>query len=316
MTLAKIASVSALQLRYIQETVHALVCGDILSYSAADETFTLEDATRDCLVDQESKTFMLGYLEMAQVAYSALPAITKAIQDGGGVSYSDFGPKVLDIINRATSPDFKHKLQSWITLIPDIHRKMTLGPCKVLDLGCGQGISTLVLAKAYPKTTFLGLDLSSTSIDKATQNSILYGSPPNVKFLCKSIEGWVSDLKKEAAENSLFDVIFTFDVIHDLPAPLEALAQIHSLLAGPGHYFMLEPGCGSSLSENLGPRGAFLYSLSLFHCMTQSLAVGGEGLGAAWGPKSAESYCRRAGFSQFRKLDLSGGTDNIYIVQK
>jgi SAM-dependent methyltransferase len=112
-----------------------------------------------------------------------------------------------------------------------------------------------------------------------------------------------------------FQLITTFDVIHDIAEPLAALRRIHGALAPGGTYLMVEPRASDRLEDNLHAGGAMLYAMSTLHCMTQSLARGGVGLGAAWGPKRAEELCREAGFTRFRELEIENPFNAFYEVR-
>lgn len=113
-----------------------------------------------------------------------------------------------------------------------------------------------------------------------------------------------------------FQLITTFDVIHDLPDPLAGLSRIREALSEDGRYLMMEPNAGSNLEENLDGIGALFYGMSTMHCMTQSLAAGGEGVGAAWGREMAEDYATRAGFSSFEPLeDITNKFSAFYLLR-
>jgi 2-polyprenyl-3-methyl-5-hydroxy-6-metoxy-1,4-benzoquinol methylase len=192
-----------------------------------------------------------------------------------------------------------------LTSMPDVVKRLEAG-IRVADIGCGSGSAVLTMAKAYPASEVTGYDIDPRSVERARAHAEAAGLP-NAQF-----EQCGAD---EIPATQPFDLITTFDVIHDIAKPRDALRHIRGALASDGTYLMVEPAAGDTLEENLHPGGAMLYAISTLHCMTQSLAHGGEGLGAAWGPRQAEELCREAGFTQFRRLDVDNPFNAFYEVR-
>jgi 2-polyprenyl-3-methyl-5-hydroxy-6-metoxy-1,4-benzoquinol methylase len=162
------------------------------------------------------------------------------------------------------------------------------------------------MAEAFSNSQFVGYDVSTESIAVARSRAERLS---NVEFLDRGVE--------EIPTDPPFDLITSFDVIHDLAAPLEGLRRIHTALAPGGVYLMMEPNASSHLEENITPRGAMLYGTSTLHCMTQSLAQGGAGLGAAWGREKAEVMAVKAGFGSFRSLnEINNRFSAFYLLTK
>ena len=161
------------------------------------------------------------------------------------------------------------------------------------------------MAKAYPASSIVGYDIDAHSIELA-RGRVEAQQLSNVSFEQCSAES----IPAEPG----FDFVTTFDVIHDLVEPVPVLRQIRELVNPGGTYLMVEPVAGDALAENLHPAGALTYAMSTLHCMTQSLAHGGAGLGAAWGPRRAEAHCRQAGFSEFDRLDVDNAFNAFYRV--
>jgi SAM-dependent methyltransferase len=160
------------------------------------------------------------------------------------------------------------------------------------------------MAQAFPNCQIVGFDTSVASIEVATARA---RTIPNATFVAAGVESVPVDPK--------FDLVTTFDVIHDLANPMAGLRWIRESMADDGLYLMMEPHASSNLEENLNPRGALLYGISTLHCMTQSLAMGGEGLGAAWGRQRAERYAGEAGFSRFELLEeISNRFSAFYLL--
>ena len=176
---------------------------------------------------------------------------------------------------------------------------------RVADIGSGSGTAAILMAKAFPNSQIVGYDVSGDSVAVARSRS---EDVPNVEFHGYTVEDIPLDQP--------FDLITSFDVIHDLARPGAGLARIHEALKGDGAFLMMEPNASSHLENNLTDRGALLYGISTLHCMTQSLANGGEGLGAAWGEEKAQDYAMEAGFSSFERLDAIGNRfSSFYLVK-
>ena len=156
------------------------------------------------------------------------------------------------------------------------------------DIGCGTGHAMVLLAGAFPASTFVGYDLATDAIARARSEAV---GLANLSFE-------VRDVARLEVERP-FDVVFVFDAIHDQVDPAAVLARIHAALAPGGTLVMVEPRASSNLEDNLGnPLAAFLYGISTLHCMTVSLAGGGAGLGTAWGEQAARAMLAEAGFGE------------------
>jgi 2-polyprenyl-3-methyl-5-hydroxy-6-metoxy-1,4-benzoquinol methylase len=137
-------------------------------------------------------------------------------------------------------------------------------------------------------------------------NANAKATEPNATF----VVGGSENLRQQ----NPFDLVTLFDVVHDLADPIAALSDIRSSLGDGGTVLMMEPRVERGLENNINDRAALLYGISTFHCMTQSLAVGGAGLGAAWGPEAAEKLCRDVGFSSFEELPIDNPFSAFYRV--
>jgi 2-polyprenyl-3-methyl-5-hydroxy-6-metoxy-1,4-benzoquinol methylase len=193
----------------------------------------------------------------------------------------------------------------WLPAVPGLVERLNHG-IRVADIGCGTGTVAILMAESYPNSVVTGFDVSEDSIAVAGERA---GDLPNVEFHGYAVE--------EVPTTPPFDLITTFDVIHDLPDPRAGLSRIRDALADDGVYLMMEPNVSSYLEDNLHDRGALLYGVSALHCMTQSLAVGGEGVGAAWGWQRAERYATEAGFSSFERLEeITNRFSAFYLLRR
>jgi 2-polyprenyl-3-methyl-5-hydroxy-6-metoxy-1,4-benzoquinol methylase len=182
----------------------------------------------------------------------------------------------------------------------------------MLDVGCGRGKILNRLASLYPKSAFTGMDLSDEAINHARSEASLAGLD-NIEFVVKDL----SDFDK-TAEPDAFDFITTFDAIHDQGQPLNVLRGIHRALKPDGVYLMQDISGTSHVDKDIEhPIGTFLYTISCMHCMTVSLAQGGEGLGAMWGEEKTREYLTKAGFRSITVNRLAHDIqNNWYVVRK
>jgi len=251
--------------------------------------------------------FMGGALECVTPLASVTPRILECFRDGGGVAFSHHHPDMPRVIERFTAPMFSNFLTKvWIQeLLPEVHKKLTEG-ADVADVGCGSGRALIEMARAYPKSRFTGFEPNSPSAFRALNAAKEEGLIDNI-----NIHNARSDLMNAAA----YDLITTFDVLHDSVDPQGLIRDIRRALRPDGTYFVLEINASGKLEDNLHPMGKFFYSLSTMYCMTVSLAHGGAGLGTCMGEEKPRQMCDNAGFSQFNKLDFEHPLAVLYEVK-
>jgi 2-polyprenyl-3-methyl-5-hydroxy-6-metoxy-1,4-benzoquinol methylase len=183
---------------------------------------------------------------------------------------------------------------------------------RVLDVGCGRGRIMYRLAALYPRSRFIGMDLSPEAIEYARAEAARLGLR-NLEFVAVDLSDF-----EDTAEPGAFDFITTFDAVHDQARPLSILRGIHRALKPDGVYLMQDIKGSSHVRNNIAhPIGTFLYTVSCMHCMTVSLAQGGEGLGAMWGEGKTREYLQRAGFGSVEAHQLAHDIqNNWYVVRK
>jgi SAM-dependent methyltransferase len=291
-TVEEIAEGADLNARYVREILSGLVAAGALEYSPDKAVFALPPEHALFLADETSPYFMGGYLDMVPALMHQVDEIVEATRHGGGVAFEEFGDDLVRGIDRGNSPSQRVFLVSrWLPAVAGLIEDLRSG-IRVTDVGCGTGTAARLIAEAFPNSTVVGYDVWPDSIDIARSRG---EEPGNLTFEVSSVD----DIPVEPP----FDLVTAFDVIHDLADPLAGLIRIRESLSEGGRFLMMEPNVSSSLEDNLNDRAALLYGLSTLHCMTQSLAQGGEGLGAAWGREVAEDYAGRAGFGSFQPLD-------------
>ncbi len=282
--------------RSTQEVLSALAAGGYLDYNPVDETFELPVEHEAVLADPDDVRFLGGIFEMLAAGASAAPKVADGMHDGSGVAFAEYGEAIVDAIARANAPTIRNMLGSfWIPASAAADAALR-GGGRLLDAGCGSGHAALAVARSYPEATVLGIDVDPTSLGRAAALVDEAGIGDRVEFR----EMGITDLDDPGG----FDVVLTLDVIHDVAEPEAVLQAIHAAVKPDGVYLMAEPNMSSDLAQNLHQIGAFYYAVSALHCVPQSLAAGGPGLGAGWGVDTAERYGRDAGFRGARVLEI------------
>jgi SAM-dependent methyltransferase len=291
--------------RYLKEILASLAGAGVVSYDPDTERFQLADEHAACLADPASPYSMAGWLDMIPAALGSVDRVTRATVEGGGIPLDDFDERIIAGIDRLNSPGTRILLtKRWLAAMPDVVAKLEEG-ARIADVGCGSGTAALVMAAAFPASTVVGYDIDPRAIARAHDRAAEF-ELANISF----------ELIPAADMPGEFDLVTTFDVIHDLADPVEALSRIFTALSDQGTYLMVEPAAGASLVDNLNPRGVLITGFSLLYCLPQSLVDQGLGLGAGWGPLQAEVLCRQVGFTRFHQLPIENPNSNFFRVER
>jgi SAM-dependent methyltransferase len=303
-TIPAIAHSAGLDERYTEEMLAQLTAAGVLDHDPSAGTFHLPDERAAVIADDTSPYAMAGWLDMLPETATFIDDVVAAARTGGGVPADRFPDRVVRGVARANAPSMRILLtRRWLPAMPDVTTKLEQG-IRVADVGCGSGAAVITMARAYPNSEFFGYDIDPRAVSAAIEES---ANLSNVRFEVRSAD--------EIPTEPSFELVTAFDVIHDLADPKGVLSRIHDALADDGTLLMMEPAVSARLEENIAPRAAMLYGVSLMFCMTQSLAAGGPGLGTAWGPEKAERLCRDAGFSRFRRLPIENPFSAFFEVR-
>ena len=294
---AELAKRSGVLPRYVEEWLGAMAGAGYVEYDAESDRFTLPDEHAQFLTDPGSEYYLGGLYGSLPGLMTMAPKLAQAFKTGSGISFAEFGsglPQMLEVMNR---PVYEARLvRHWLPTLPEVVSRLQAGG-RALDVGCGTGVVPLTLAKAFPDATIAGIDMDAHSIDIARGYARDAGLQDRVTFEAQPVE----DLPLEPR----WDLITTFDVMHDLPDPIGAMKKIRAALSEGGTYLMVEPKVADDLETNMGnPFARMFYGISCLHCVPQSLAQGGLGLGACWGEKRARALAAEAGFTNFERLGI------------
>lgn len=310
-TLEEIAGRAKLNSRYVKEWLGALVTGGIIGYDPATKKYKLP-AEHAAFLTRKAGADNIGvFMQYSAVMGEVEDDILKCFREGGGVPYSKFH-RFHEVMAEDSGQSVLSTLESHIIpLVPGLDEKFKKG-IKMLDVGCGSGRIINKLAALYPQSHFTGMDLSQEAVTRAKEEAST-ASLRNVEFVVRDLSDF-----NETAPVEQFDLITTFDAIHDQGKPLNVLKGIQKALKRDGVYLMQDISGTSHLEEDIKhPIGPFLYTISCMHCMTVSLAQDGEGLGAMWGEELTRDYLKRAGFNSIQTNKLAHDIqNNWYVVKK
>ena len=310
-TSAELAKHAGLNERYVREWLGAMVTGGVVDYDTATRRYRLPDEHAAFLTRTANADNMAVFAQYIGILGGVEDDIVQCFKHGGGVPYSRF-PRFHEVMAEDSGQSVLSSLESHILpLVPGLSERLASG-IRVLDVGCGRGRILHKLATLYPRSRFVGIDLSEEAIEYARAAARDAGLT-NVEYRAADLSDF-----DQTAEHEAFDFITTFDAVHDQAKPLNVLRGIHRALRPDGVYLMQDISGTSHVHKDCDhPIGTLLYTVSCMHCMTVSLAQGGEGLGAMWGEEQTRDYLARAGFRSVVKNTLAHDIqNNWYTVTK
>lgn len=310
-TSAEIAAAAGLHERYVREWLGAMVTGGVVEVDESGTRYVLPREHAACLTHAAGADNLGAFTQYIAVLGAVEDRIVDCFRNGGGVPYEEF-PRFHAVMAEDSGQSVLAALESHVLpLIPGLTERLAQG-IRVLDVGCGSGRIMNRLAGLFPLSRFAGMDLSPEAVATARAEAARRGLR-NVEFLVRDLSDF-----HETAEPETFDLITTFDAIHDQGQPFRVLQGIWRALQPEGLYLMQDIRASSNVRRNIGhPIGTFLYTVSTMHCMTVSLAQDGEGLGAMWGEEKTREYLARAGFRSVETHRLAHDIqNNWYVIRK
>jgi SAM-dependent methyltransferase len=306
LTTAEFAARAGINERYAREWLSAMACHGYIGYDDGSKRFSMTPEQAFVLVDPDSPLYLGSVIVMTQPYWKNIDLLTEAFKNGGGVPQEAYGAEFWCGFERFTRTGFRNNLaQDWVPAMPHADAALKAGG-SAADVGCGNGQALLFLAQGYPNATLVGYDNYPPAIEAANANAKAAGLDGRVRYeVCDVTQGIPGQ----------FDLITTFDVVHDMPKPRPAMKEIKKALKPDGTYFVLEFNFYGDLQQNIDHPmgiGAFGYSASTNYCMTQALAVGGEGTGTCMGEEKMREFAREGGFTQFRRLDFPQNPFNLF----
>ena len=279
--------------RYLREWLSAQAASGYVEYDPATQHFSLSEEQSFALAQEGSPAFIPGAFQVAVAQFKAIPKMAKSMQTGLGLGWHEHDASLFHGTERFFRPGYAaYLVSSWIPALEGVEARLKAG-AKVADVGCGHGASTIIMAHAYPDSTFTGFDYHGPSIDHARSAAREAGVADRVRFEVARAQDY---------PGAHYDLVAMFDCLHDMGDPVGASAHVRQSLAPDGTWLIVEPFAHDKLEDNLNPVGRIYYAASTFICTPASRA---QEVGACLGAQAGEARLRQVvtqgGFRHFRR---------------
>ncbi len=279
--------------RYVSEWLAGQAAGGYADYDQETGRYALTAEQAFALADPNGPVNVPGAFTLALGAIAAVPAITEAFRTGSGLGWHEQHPDVILGCEQFFRPGYAaHLVQDWLPALEGVTAKLERG-ARVADVGCGLGASTVLLAEAYPQSRLFGSDYHDGSVELARKRAAEAGVADRVSFEVASAQ---------AFSGRGYDLVATFDCLHDMGDPGAAAGHIRQAIAPDGTWLIVEPMAGDTVADNLNPVGRVYYGFSTLLCLPNARSqAGGSALGAQAGAAAIREVVSGAGFSRFRQ---------------
>jgi SAM-dependent methyltransferase len=291
---AELAAATGTAPRYVEEWLRGQAAGGYVEYDAGTDTYSMTEEQAFALTNPDGPVYAPGAFQLALGALRAEPQITEAFRTGDGFGWHQQDSDVFAGCERFFRPGYSANLvASWLPALEGMTDRLSAG-ARVADVGCGYGASTVLMAQQYPKSTFVGSDYHAGSVDEARKRAVDAGVGDRVEF---------EVLSAQSFDGGPYDLVTTFDSLHDMGDPLAAAKHIRGLLKPDGIWMIVEPFAGDTVADNLNPVGRVYYNFSTFLCVPNALSQsGGYALGAQAGEGAIARLAADAGLTRFRRV--------------
>jgi len=278
--------------RCVQEWLAGQAAAGYLVYDAETGRYRLPAEHAMALANEDTPACVLGGFQGMTAAMRATPRVVEAFRNGGGVGWHEHDPELFCGTERFFRPGYNANLVSaWIPALDGVEEKLRRG-ARVADVGCGHGASTVILAEAFPNSTFVGFDYHPASIETARERARRAGVTDRVSFEVAAADKFPGT----------YDLVACFDCLHDMGDPVGAAKHVRQALTPDGTWLLVEPMAADEVEGNLNPLGRLFYSVSTLVCTQAALAQGGHpALGAQAGEGRLRQVTKDAGFTRFRR---------------
>ncbi len=290
---AELAGRTKTEERYVREWLGSQAAGGYVTYNEKTRKFSLSEVQAFTLANEDSPAYIPGAFQLALGSLAAVPRIAESFRSGAGMGWHEHDEAVFHGCEKFFRPGYAANLvSSWIPSLQGVKEKLEAG-ARVADVGCGKGASTLLMAKAFPKSRFFGFDYHDKSIEAARESAKRNGIADRVTFE-------VAKAKEFPGQG--YDFVAVFDCLHDMGDPIGAAAHVRQSLTKDGTWMIVEPFANDQLKDNLNPVGRVYYSFSTLLCTpcsrSQEVALC---LGAQAGESRIRDVVTSAGFKRFRR---------------
>ena len=279
--------------RYVREWALAQAANGFVEYDPVSRKFSLPPEQAMVFAEKDSPVYLAGAFELVAAMIEGEQKVEHSFRTGAGVRWGDTANCLFCATGAFFRPGYVNNIaQNWLPSLDGVEAKLKTG-AKVADVGCGVGFSTLLMAKAFPKSEFVGYDFHAPSVEEASRHAVTHGLADRVSFK----EANAKDIRESG-----FDLVTFFDCLHDMGDPRGCAAHMRRILKPDGTWMIVEPIAGNRPEDNMNPVGRLYYNASTMICVPTSLDQEvGEGLGAQAGETKLTEVVRSGGFTQVRK---------------
>ncbi|HET8701096.1 MAG TPA: methyltransferase domain-containing protein [Nitrococcus sp.] len=290
---AQLAARTQTHERYVREWLRAQAAGGYVSYDPQTERYHMSPEQSMVLVNEDSPTFLVGAFQGAIAGLLSTPKIEAIFRSGEGFGWDQHDPSLFHATERLFRPGYtEHLVRDWIPALDGIADRLANG-ARVADIGCGFGASTILMAQAFPASSFTGFDYHENSVRIATERAQAAGMQDRVRFEVASAKGY---------RGNDYDLVAAFDCLHDMGDPVGVASHVLETLGPEGSWMIVEPFANDRVEDNFNPVGRAFYSVSTMVCTPCSLAQEvGLGLGAQAGEAHLREVVSQGGFNRFRR---------------
>lgn len=283
--------------RYLREWLECMTVNGYIQYEPSTNKFSISEEHAIVFCDRDNSAYTIPFVYWIPSLSSAMDKLLEAFKIGKGISYSSYGIDLLVAQGEGNRPMFVNDIAKWISSMPDIENKLKSEGGRVLEVGCGDGWASISLAKYFPLVKIDAIDPDSSSIDNASKNVLDEGLKERISLYPIAIEN-VSVKEK-------YDLIMTFESIHDIAYPIEALRKMKEIVSTDGAVLVGDVKMEDKLQDKNDFAGRLYYNFSVLLCLPQSMAyTNSEATGAAMTPSTFKRYVNEAGFSKIDTLSI------------
>lgn len=306
-TSTELAARAEVSERYAREWLYGMHAAGYLTIDDESGQFVLPAAHAAVLADEGGPCFLGGAFQLTLGYLRPIDRLIEAFRSGRGVPQSAYGEETWEGMYRLGRTWYENALvQQWLPAAGVVEWLQAGARCA--DIGCGAGLALIQLAQAFANSTFVGFDSFDGQIERARGYAAEAGVLDRVRFELHDATGGIP---------GRYDLITTFDVLHDAADPAALVRSVHDALAPGGTYLIMEMNCADDPGENVGPVGTLMYGISMLYCMSTSLAAGGAGLGTCGCPPGkVRQLCSEAGFTSIERLPIDDPMNVLYAVRR
>lgn len=296
-TSAEFIGKTKLSKRYVQEWLECMTVQGYIEFDSATGNFSLSPEHQAVLCDRGNEAYTIPFVCWIPSFSLVLEKLIEAFRTGEGIPYSHYGQDLIEAQGEGNRPMFINNITGWIAAMPDLKEKFETIGAKVADVGCGDGWASIALAKAFPLTKIDAIDVDEMSVQNTSKNIEKNNLSDRITVYNMPIE--------KISHKDQYDLVMSFETIHDMAYPVEALSQMRKMVFPNGSVLIADVKMNENLIDKKDFPGRLYYNFSVLLCLPQSLVYpDSKGTGAAMSPSTFQKYVKEAGFSKTENLSV------------